>query len=174
MRWTVRAGEWRDAPGLVRLIDVFAQGHPSAGIERSPDEIAPYLFGDRRVGNMLVADLAGALIGFATWRKDFDPFWCMECGEVTSVFVLPAHRGVGVAATLITAAFADIRQAGGQYAYGYPDRQQDAFIGRVAISYPSQWCHVSERAFHRLADLAGADPRVLARMLPDPSWNRKA
>jgi hypothetical protein len=153
MRWTVRTGEWRDAPALVRMIDLFAQGHPAASVERSPDEIAPYFFGDKRVGNMLVADLAGELIGFSTWRKDFDPFWC-------------------VAATLITAAFADIRKAGGEYAYGYPSEQPGGFVQRVAISYTSQWCHVSDRAFHRLADLAGADPRALARMLPDPSWNK--
>jgi N-acetylglutamate synthase-like GNAT family acetyltransferase len=172
MRWTVRAGEWGDAPALVRMIDLFAQGHPAASVERSPDEIAPYFFGDKRVGNMLVADLAGELIGFCTWRKDFDPFWCKECGEITSVFVQPDHRGVGVAATLITVAFADIRKAGGEYAYGYPSEQPGGFFQRVAISYPSQWCHVSDRAFHRLADLAGAEPRVLARKLPDPNWNK--
>jgi GNAT superfamily N-acetyltransferase len=172
MRWKVRPGEWRDAPGLARLIDAFAQGHPSASIERSPDRIAPYFFGDKRVGNLLVADRAGELIGFTTWRKDFDPFWCFECGEVTSVFVLPGHRGVGVAATLIAAAFAGIRDAGGKYAYGYPSEEPGPFFQRVAISYPSRWCHVSERAFHRLADLAGADPREIARKLPDPTWNK--
>jgi GNAT superfamily N-acetyltransferase len=172
MRWTVRPGEWRDAPEVVRLITMFAHDHPAAAVERSPEQLAPYFFGDKRVGNMLVAELAGDLIGFTTWRKDFDPFWCKECGEVTSVFVQPSHRGLGVAATLIASACAAIRQAGGEYLYGYPSEQPGAFIQRVAISYPSQWCHVSDRAFHRLADLAGADPRVLARMLPDPSWNK--
>jgi GNAT superfamily N-acetyltransferase len=157
---------------MVRMIDQFAVGHPAAGVPRSPEKIAPYYFGESRVGNVVIADLAGEAIGFAVWRKEFDTFWCKECGEITSVFVEARYRGLGVAATLITRICADIRRQGGEYLCGYPSEAPTSFFSRVAIIYPSQWCHVSERAFHRLADLAGADPRSVVRMLPDRSWNK--
>jgi GNAT superfamily N-acetyltransferase len=172
VRWTIRAGEWSDAPALARLIDGFAVGHPAANVPRPAEKLAPHYLGEARLGNVLLAELSGRAIGYAMWRRGFDVFWWKECGEFVDLYVDPEHRGIGVAATLIARVCADVRRSGGEYLCGYPNEESARFYDRFAIAYPSRWCHVSERAFHRLADLAGSDPRTLLRGLPDKSWNK--
>jgi GNAT superfamily N-acetyltransferase len=173
MRWTIRNAEAGDAAALAALIDEFAVGHPAADVKRPAETLAPHFFGPDRIGNVVLAEGAGRALGFAVWRKTFDTFWFKQCGEVTELFVRPAHRGLGVAATLIAFVCAEIRKQGGAYMCGFPSEVAAQFLDRFAIGYPSRWYHVSERAFHSLADLAGADVRTLVRVLPGKSWNRE-
>jgi hypothetical protein len=124
-----------------------------------PEKLAAHYLGEARLGNVLLAEQSGRAIGYAMWRKSFDVFWWKECGEFMDLYVDRSTGGVGVAATLIARVCADVRQSGGEYLCGYPNEASAPFYDRFAIGYPSRWCHVSERTFHRLADLAGADPR---------------
>jgi GNAT superfamily N-acetyltransferase len=172
MPWKIRPALASDAPALIQLIDSFASSHPAAKVPRPVDWFIERYLGPKALMHVLVADTGERLVAFGAWRWAPDVFWVMDAGEVIDLYVAPEYRGIGVAPTLLASICAEVRSAGGEYICGTYGEEQVGTYERVAIGHPGRWCHVSARAFHRLADLAGKDPRTIVRMLPDPSWNK--
>src|SRR4051812_8806600 len=111
----VRCAEHVDLPGLATLIDGFAKGHPAEHRERSSDAMRDAFLGTHAVAYALVAERNSTLIGFIAWRRTYDMFWSFYGGEAIGLYVIPSHRGSGVALCLIAAMCADIRKKGGQF-----------------------------------------------------------
>jgi GNAT superfamily N-acetyltransferase len=173
MPWTVRPALPADVDALIALVDGFASTHPAAKVPRPREWFIDRYVGPKAAVRVFLADTGARVIGFGAWRLTPDIFWVKDAGEVRDLYVVPEYRGMGVAATLLAAICADVRSAGGEYICGtYGDEQAKSYE-RVAMGHPERWCNVSERAFRRLADLAGKDPKTIARMLPDKSWNKK-
>jgi GNAT superfamily N-acetyltransferase len=107
------------------------------------------------------------------WRKSYDLHHCLTGGEILDLYVLPEYRGRGVAPVLVCAVAAEMLRRGGAYVKGQAveHRVVQRLYARFAMCFPGADCIVGGRAFRRLAELAGRSARVVARSLPEKSWN---
>jgi hypothetical protein len=167
----VRPAASADFEILAGMIDGFAKGHPAENHPRSADKMRDAFFGSHPIAHALLAEKNGAVVGFGASRRSYDMFWSMFGGEGIGLYVRPAHRGRGVALSIIAAMCAEIRACGGcflQASYG-PDRE--LLYERVAVGGPERACHVSVAAFEKLAGLSGRSVREIIRGLPDKALN---
>ncbi len=97
----------------------------------------------------------------------------MKGGEVVDLYVAPPHRGHGLAMLLLADVARRIRERGGTYLKGQALNNPAAqrLYRRCARCFPGDECYVSGRAFRRLADLSGKNPREVASGLPEMAWN---
>jgi hypothetical protein len=93
--------------------------------------------------------------------------------EGAPILVVPASRGRGVAPALVCTVAAEILQRGRTYVKGQAgdNRTVQRLYARFAMGFPGADYIVGGRAFRRLAELAGRSARVVARSLPEKSWN---
>lgn len=147
-------------PAAVLARDVFAPPPPPAA--------------QPRVALALGAD--GAARGYMAWDATYDLHWGLGGAHVSDLYVVPAARGLGVAAALVAFCCAEVRAAGGAYlraeAYDRPSTRR--LYGRAAVVMPSGEVAMGGRAFRRMADLAGATPRAILAGLPPAAWNHEA
>jgi GNAT superfamily N-acetyltransferase len=113
------------------------------------------------------------MLGFLAWKKSYDLHPCLTGGEILDLYVSPDDRGRGVAPVLVCAAAAEMLRRGGVYVKGQAveHRVVQRLDARCAMDVPGADCLVGGRAFRRLAELAGRAARVVARSLPETSWN---
>jgi GNAT superfamily N-acetyltransferase len=101
--FTLRRAELRDLPalaGLIRELAEFEQlGHL---VQTTPEALAPHLFGERPVAEALVAERAGAVVGFALFFTNFSTFLARPGLYLEDLYVQPAHRGLGIASALMS------------------------------------------------------------------------
>lgn len=124
--------------------------------------------------HVLLAEAAGQPIGFIGWHRVYDMHWGKAGAQVADLYVVPAHRGLGVAAALVAAVCADAQCGGATYLTGGAyDRASPIgrFYERIAVAFDSVECHCSGRAFRCLADLHGRPARDVVRALPPKEWN---
>lgn len=129
------------------------------------------VFGPQQMAQVLVAERGSTLIGFGAWRKTYDFFWSLFGGDGLGLFVVPALRGHGVAAMIVAAMCAEIRQQGGGFLQTTYTAELAPLYERVAVGRAERACHVSALAFERLADLSGRPAREIVRELPGPDLN---
>ena len=170
----IRRAAANDVPVLAALIDGFAKGHPAEGIARSVDRMRDAFFGSQSVGHVLLAERNGVAIGFGAWRRMFDVYWSMYGGEAIGLYVSPSHRGVGIPACIIAAMCAEIRKDGGHFIRTSYGPELASLYERVGVGGDERSCHVSARAFEKLADTAGGSAREIIRALPDKKLNYEA
>lgn len=123
---------------------------------------------------LLLAEVRGAPVGFASWHRVYDLHWGKGGVEVGDLYVAPAHRGVGMALALLASVCGTARGEGLTYLRGTSfDRASPVgrFYDRIAVATESAECHCSGRAFRRLAELQGQAPRAILRRLPPKAWN---
>jgi GNAT superfamily N-acetyltransferase len=167
----VRRATPGDLAVLAALIDGFAKGHPAEHCVRSQDNLRDVLFGDQPIAYALLAEKKAAVVGFGAWRKAYDLFWSRYGGDALGLYVLPCHRGRGVAVCIIAAICAEIREEGGQFLQASYEPTLAEFYERVGVGRSERACHVSAAAFDRLAGSAGRSPREIVRVLPDKALN---
>jgi len=89
-------------PDLLRLIRGLAEyeklAHMAAGTQPL---LEASLFGPRPAAEALVAERAGAAVGFALFFTTFSTFLCKPGLYLEDVFVEPAHRGAGIGKALL-------------------------------------------------------------------------
>ena len=73
-------------------------------VRATPAQLRAALFGPRPDLYGLIAEVAGAPVGFAVWFTTFSTFNGSRCAYVEDVYVQVAHRGGGIGRAL----FADI------------------------------------------------------------------
>lgn len=112
-RVDIRPAVVDDLESLASLIDEFAIGHPAEGLQRSREKLKLAYFGERPLGEYLLAVTPEDVVGYAGWAMIYDSLWGFFGGRPTGLYVRPAHRGKGIAAMLITAMCARIREEGG-------------------------------------------------------------
>lgn len=98
-------------------------------------------------------------------------YWSMFGGEGIGLYVEPAHRGFGVAACILAAMCADIREQGGEYLTASYGSEWASFYERVAIGGGDRTCHLSALAFDAVADVAGRSAKEIVRALPVKDLN---
>ncbi|HWH38666.1 MAG TPA: GNAT family N-acetyltransferase [Usitatibacter sp.] len=100
--FTIRTAERGDVPDLLRLIRGLAEyeklAHMAVGTEPL---LEASLFGPRPAAEALIAERAGAAVGFALFFTTFSTFLCKPGLYLEDVFVEPAHRGAGIGKALL-------------------------------------------------------------------------
>lgn len=131
----------------------------------------------KRGQRVLLAETAGQAIGFIGWHRVYDMHWGKAGAQIADLYVVPEHRGLGIAAALVAAVCAEAESEGATYLTGGAyDRASPIgrFYERIAVAFDSAECHCSGRAFRRLAALHGQPARAIARALPPKAWNYEA
>lgn len=167
----VRPATSADAEALAGLIDGFAKGHPAERHVRSVEAMRNAFWGDRAVVHAVLAERGEVAAGFGMWRRSYDVFWSMHGGEAVGLYVIPSLRGLGVAACIIAAMCASIREQGGRFLQAAYEPELAAFYERVGVGRPERACHISAGAFQQMAALAGKPVREIIRAMPDRALN---
>lgn len=167
----IRRAVVADLGTLASLIDEFAVGHPAENRHRSTRKLEKAFFGDRPLGEHLLAETSHGVVGYAGWRKIYDSLWSFFGGQVIGLYVQPSHRGRGIAAMLIAALCARVREEGGRYLWSEYDANLSPLYERVAIGKPCRECHLSGPAFQKVANLAGASARDIVKGMPEKELN---
>jgi GNAT superfamily N-acetyltransferase len=127
-------------------------------------------------GHESAGPTAVAAIGFVAWDAVHDMHWATPGAQVADLYVAPGHRGIGTALALLAGAAAEVRSAGGAFLRGgaYDRESTRRFYSRFAVITPNGETHLSGRAFHRIADLAGLTMHEMIARLPPVEWNFEA
>lgn len=167
----VRFATAEDVEGIASLLDAYMREMFDRPWPGSSETLERDGLGARF--ETMVVEANGSIIGFASWIASYDLHVCLPGGEVGDLYVAPAHRGRGVAVSLLTAVAQRIESLGGHYIRGQAvqDPAVQRLYDRLAVCFPGANCVVSGRAFRRLAELSGADVRTVLSAFPDRSWN---
>lgn len=100
--YSIRAAELRDVNAIVQLIRELAEfEHLTHLLQVTPEKLRPHLFGERPVVEALVADSAGAVLGFALFFTNFSTFLAQPGLYLEDLYVQPAQRGRGIGEALL-------------------------------------------------------------------------
>ena len=168
----VRTAERSDVPALLALLNPYMQETFGTPWQGSAEAINRDGFGNEFDTVVAVSGTA-QIIGFASWTWSYDLHHCITGGDIIDLYVLPIHRGRGVAPALIFAIASQILRKGGKYVKGkaIENRVVQRLYKRLAVCFPGADCVVGGRAFRCLTELVGQPPKRAARSLPDKSWN---
>jgi GNAT superfamily N-acetyltransferase len=151
----LRAAVVADVPAIVGLIAELADFEKlSHLLQVTPDSLHPHLFGERPVAEALVAEVGGAVVGFALFFTNFSTFVGKPGLYLEDLYVQPAHRGAGIGAAMLShlAALANQRDYG-RFEWSVLDWNVDAirFYERMGATLLPQWriCRVSGDALRR-------------------------
>lgn len=103
---TTRLARPADADPLVQLNASFN------GVERAPDVVAASLLEARATETVLVAEEAGALVGFLCLQTLRSICYEAPWAEITELYVAPTHRGQGVGEALLREALSRAAASG--------------------------------------------------------------
>jgi GNAT superfamily N-acetyltransferase len=100
----IRPATLTDVPAIGGLIRGLAEFERlSHAVTLDEDRLREHLFGPRPYAEVLLAEDAGAVVGFALFFHNYSTF-CSQPGiYLEDLFVLPAHRGHGHGKALLTA-----------------------------------------------------------------------
>ena len=92
----IRPAASQDVPTIARLIRALAEYEKLSG-EVFLDEarLQEHLFGERRYAEVLLAEEAGQVVGFALFFHNYSTFVGKPGIYLEDLFVEPAHRGQG-------------------------------------------------------------------------------
>lgn len=101
--FSIRAAELRDVNAIVQLIRELAEfEHLTHLLQVTPEKLRPHLFGERPVVEALVADRAGAVLGFALFFTNFSTFLAQPGLYLEDLYVQPDQRGRGIGEALLS------------------------------------------------------------------------
>jgi GNAT superfamily N-acetyltransferase len=172
----IRRAAYDDADSLAALLtDCLRESYNGHG-GSTPEQLRRDVVGDHPRHHVLLAESAGHAIGFVSWDAVYDMHWAMSGAQVADLYVVPSHRGLGIALALVARTAAEIRTEGGAFLRGgaYDRESTRRAYGRIAVVEPSGETHLSGHAFRQLAELAGRPVRELLLGLPPIEWNFEA
>jgi len=92
----IRSATPTDAPAIARLIrGLAAYERFSHAVVLNEQRLREHLFGPRPYAEVLVAEEAGAVVGFALFFHNYSTFRSQPGLYLEDLFVEPAHRGKG-------------------------------------------------------------------------------
>ena len=101
--FSIRAAELRDVNAIVQLIRELAEfEHLTHLLQVTPEKLRPHLFGERPVVEALVADRAGAVLGFALFFTNFSTYLAQPGLYLEDLYVQPDQRGRGIGEALLS------------------------------------------------------------------------
>ena len=170
----VRSAVCSDAAPLAALLTAYLVEQFPGHIGMSAGQLERDVLSGASAQRVLLAEIGGQPIGFIGWHPVFDMHWGKSGAQIADLYVVPGHRGLGIALALVAAVCADAAARGGQYLTGGAynrDSPVGHFYERFAVAFDSAECHCAGAAFRRLASLDGQPPREIARQLPPKDWN---
>jgi GNAT superfamily N-acetyltransferase len=100
----IRPATSRDVPDIARLIRALADYEKlTAQVVLDEARLTEHLFGPRPFAEVLLAEEAGAVVGFALFFPNYSTFLARPGIYLEDLFVLPAVRGQGHGKALLTA-----------------------------------------------------------------------
>ena len=143
MSVTVRQGQRRDVPLIADLIRRLAEYERLADqVTMTEDKLEHALFGPRPYAETLIAETAGAPVGFALFFHNFSTFLAQPGIYLEDLFVLPEHRGGGVGRALLQAlARTAVERECGRMEWAVLDWNESAigFYERLGATPNSEW-----------------------------------
>lgn len=85
---------------FIREIAVFAGADP-ASVEATPEKLRRALFSEPPLGEVLLAEVDGVAVGFASFHQTFSTFLAQPCLWLDDLFVRPEQRGQGAGTALM-------------------------------------------------------------------------
>ena len=157
-----RPAEPRDVPAIVGLITELAEfEHLTHLLRVSPENLHPHLFGPKPVAEALVAEVDGAVVGFALFFTNFSTFLAKPGIYLEDLYVQPAQRGRGLGGALLrqVAALAVARDCG-RFEWSVLDWNEHAigFYESMGATVMPDWriCRVAGEALTALGQQNGA------------------
>lgn len=125
-------------------------------LDLQEDRLQAHLFGPRPVAEVLLAEEASAVVGFALFFPIFSTFHCKPGIYLEDLFVVPEHRGQGHGKALLTAlACLAIERGCGHLEWTVLKWNEPAigFYRSLGAFAMDQWCNyrVMGEALDRLA-----------------------
>ena len=143
MSITVRPAERRDVPLIAELIRRLAEYERLADqVTMTEEKLEHALFGPRPYAETLIAETAGAPLGFALFFHNFSTFLAQPGIYLEDLFVLPEHRGGGVGRALLQAlARTAVERECGRMEWAVLDWNESAigFYERLGATPNSEW-----------------------------------
>ena len=100
----IRPATPNDVPTIARLIRALAEYEKLAEkVSLKESELRQHLFGSRRYAEVLLAEDAGRVVGFALFFHNYSTFLGKPGIYLEDLFVEPAHRGKGFGKGLLVA-----------------------------------------------------------------------
>ena len=100
----IRPAAPADVPAIAALIRALAEYEKLChAVVFSETDLAAHLFGPRPYAECLIAEHAGAAVGFALFFHTYSTFLGKPGLYLEDLFVLPEHRGLGLGKALLLA-----------------------------------------------------------------------
>ena len=99
----VRAARRRDATAIARLSAGFTADEAPPGDPMRASDVLRHGFGRRRLFDVLVAEDAGRLVGYALIYPGYDPSTATRGIHLQDLFVAAGRRGEGIGRALMAA-----------------------------------------------------------------------
>ncbi len=148
-----------DIFALIRALADYEQlSHQVTG---SAEDLHAHLFGDRPYAQAIVAEVEGAIAGFALFFYNYSTFLTKPGIYLEDLFVLPAYRRQGLGTALLThLAQRALSEGCGRLEWSVLDWNQPAitFYETMGADVLPDWriCRVTGAALTTLASLTGA------------------
>jgi len=150
--YILRAAEPRDVSAIAALIRELADfEHLSHLVQATPDKLLPHLFGPKPVAEALVAEVEGAVVGFALFFTNFSTFLAKPGLYLEDLYVQPAHRRAGIGRAMLSR-LAELALARdyGRFEWSVLDWNANAisFYERMGATLMPEWriCRLSGEA----------------------------
>lgn len=99
----LRVASADDMPTIFALIQALAEyEHLSHAVTGTPEALHEHLFGSRRYAEVVLAETAGNIAGFALFFYNYSTFLTKPGLYLEDLFVLPEYRQRGIGKALLT------------------------------------------------------------------------
>lgn len=163
-----------DEQAIADLIAALADYEKAPGDNFStPEKVREQVFGPRPAAEVLMARIDGQVVGFALFYQNFSTWVCRPGMYLEDLFVLPAHRGAGVAKALLTRLAAIcVERNYGRFEWSCLEWNELAkgFYRRIGAKPMEEWrtWRMTGQAIEDLAKLAPLPPRKATRKPKEP------
>jgi GNAT superfamily N-acetyltransferase len=139
----IRPAEPADVPVIAELIRALARFEKlESEVTMTEERLAENLFGRHRYAETLIAEEAGAPVGFALFFHNFSTFLALPGIYLEDLFVVPEHRGRGIGKALLKElARLAVERGCGRLEWAVLDWNREAigFYERLGAKPNSEW-----------------------------------
>jgi GNAT superfamily N-acetyltransferase len=143
MTAVIRSAEAPDVPAIAQLIRGLAKFEKlEHEVSMTEELLTKNLFGPHRFAEALLAEEAGAPVGFALFFHNFSTFLALPGIYLEDLFVVPEHRGRGIGRALLEhLAHVAVERGCGRLEWSVLDWNRDAiaFYERLGARANSEW-----------------------------------